>query len=161
MATRRAYHESGFPLTPQILPRPAATGPRAQSRGGQLTMSAQITGILQIAISVNDIDRATAFYCDVLGLRLLFNAPNMAFFDCGGIRLYLAAGEGTEQHGASSHVYFRSGDVAALSSTLKEKGVSIHQEPHIIARMPDHDLWLLWIRDSEGNLLGIMEERKR
>jgi methylmalonyl-CoA/ethylmalonyl-CoA epimerase len=124
-------------------------------------MSAQITGILQIAISVNDIDRATAFYCDVLGLRLLFNAPNMAFFDCGGIRLYLAAGEGTEQHGASSHVYFRSGDVAALSSTLKEKGVSIHQEPHIIARMPDHDLWLLWIRDSEGNLLGIMEERKR
>jgi methylmalonyl-CoA/ethylmalonyl-CoA epimerase len=124
-------------------------------------MSAQITGILQIAISVNDIARAVAFYRDVLGLRLLFDAPNMAFFDCGGIRLYLAAGEGAEQHGASSHIYFRSGDVAALAAALKEKGVAIHQEPHIIARMPDHDLWLLWIRDSEGNLLGVMEERKR
>jgi len=124
-------------------------------------MSAQISGILQIAISVQDIDRATAFYRDVLGLRLLFNAPNMAFFDCGGIRLYLAAGEGAEQHGTSSHLYFRSSDVAALSAALKEKSVSIHQEPHIIARMPDHDLWLLWIRDSEQNLLGVMEERKR
>lgn len=124
-------------------------------------MSAQITGILQIAVSVREIERATAFYRDVLGLRLLFNAPNMAFFDCGGIRLYLAAGEGTEQHGASSHVYFRSNDVAALAEVLREKGVSVHQEAHIIARMPDHDLWLLWIRDSEGNLLGVMEERKR
>ena len=124
-------------------------------------INAQISGILQIAISVKDIDRATAFYRDVLGLRLLFNAPSMAFFDCGGIRLYLAAGEGSEQHGASSHVYFRSGDVSALSAALKEKDVSIHQEPHVIARMPDHDLWLLWIRDSEQNLLGVMEERKR
>ena len=124
-------------------------------------MSASISGILQIAVSVQDIDRATAFYRDVLGLRLLFNAPNMAFFDCGGIRLYLAAGEGAEQHGASSHIYFRSADVASLAVTLKEKGVAIHREPHIIARMPDHDLWLLWIRDSEANLLGVMEERKR
>jgi methylmalonyl-CoA/ethylmalonyl-CoA epimerase len=161
MATRRAYHESGFLLTLQFPLHPASTAPCAQSREGHLTMSAQITGILQIAISVKDIDRATAFYRDSLGLRLLFNAPNMAFFDCGGIRLYLAAGEGAEQHGASSHVYFRSSDVAALSAALKKKSVSIHQEPHIIARMPDHDLWLLWIRDSEENLLGVMEERKR
>ena len=161
MATRRAYHESGFLLIPQFPLRPASIGPCAHPAGGPVNMTAQITGILQIAISVKDIDRATAFYRDALGLRLLFNAPNMAFFDCGGIRLYLAAGEGTDQHGASSHVYFRSGDVATLSSTLKEKSVSIHQEPHIIARMPDHDLWLLWIRDSEGNLLGVMEERKR
>jgi methylmalonyl-CoA/ethylmalonyl-CoA epimerase len=124
-------------------------------------MSAQITGILQIAISAKDIDRATAFYHDVLGLRLLMNAPNMAFFDCGGVRLYLASSEGAELHGASSHIYFRSNDVAGLSAALKEKAVSIHQEPYVIARMPDHDLWLMWIRDTEGNLLGAMEERKR
>ena len=124
-------------------------------------MSVQITGILQIAISVKEIDRATAFYRDILGLRLLMNAPNMAFFDCGGVRLYLASGEGAEQHGASSHIYFRSNDVAGLSAALKEKAVSIHREPHLIARMPDHDLWLMWIRDTEGNLLGAMEERKR
>ena len=161
MATRRAYHESRFPLARQTPRQAAAIARCSHSRGGHLNMSAQITGILQIAISVKDIARATAFYRDVLGLRLLFDAPNMAFFDCGGIRLYLAAGEGVEQHGSSSHIYFRSGDAAALSAALKEKGVSIHQEPHIIARMPDHDLWLFWIRDSENNLLGVMEERKR
>jgi methylmalonyl-CoA/ethylmalonyl-CoA epimerase len=124
-------------------------------------MSAQLTGILQIAITVKDIERATTFYRDTLGLRLLMNAPNMAFFDCGGVRLYLASGEGAEQHGASSFIYFRSNDISALLAILKEKGVSIHQEPHIIAKMPDHDLWLMWIRDSETNLLGVMEERKR
>jgi predicted enzyme related to lactoylglutathione lyase len=161
MATRRAYHESGFLLTPQFPSGPDFSRARRKPQGGELTMSAQITGILQIAISVKDIDRATAFYRDVLGLPLLFNAPNMAFFDCGGIRIYLASGEGAEQHGASSHVYFRCTDVAALSAALKEKSVSIHQEPHIIARMPGHDLWLMWIRDSEQNLLGVMEERKR
>src|ERR1700720_263104 len=110
--------------------RPAPIGCCTHPSGGQVNMSAQITGILQIAISVQDIGRATAFYRDVLGLRLLFNAPHMAFFDCGGGRLYLAGGEGAEQHGASSHVYFRSSDVAALSSALKEKSVFIHQEPH-------------------------------
>jgi methylmalonyl-CoA/ethylmalonyl-CoA epimerase len=124
-------------------------------------MSAQITGILQIAVTVKDIDRATAFYRDVLGLRLLMNAPNMAFFDCGGVRLYLGSGEGVEQPSASSFIYFRTNDVSALSAALKEKAVSIHQEPHIIAKMPDHDLLLMWVRDSEGNLLGVMEERRR
>ena len=124
-------------------------------------MSAQLTGILQVAITVKDIERATTFYRDTLGLRLLMNAPNMGFFDCGGVRLYLASGEGAEQHGASSFIYFRSNDISALLAILKEKGVSIHQEPHVIARMPDHDLWLMWIRDSEGNLLGVMEEHKR
>jgi methylmalonyl-CoA/ethylmalonyl-CoA epimerase len=123
--------------------------------------SAQLTGILQIAITVKDIGRATAFYRDVLGLRLLMEAPSMAFFDCGGVRLYLASGEGTEHQGASSCVYFRANDVSGLLGALKEKGVSIHQEPQILARMPDHDLWLMWIHDSEGNLLGVMEERRR
>ena len=124
-------------------------------------MSAQLTGILQIAITVKDIERATTFYRDTLGLHLLMNAPNMAFFDCGGVRLYLASGEGAEQHGATSFIYFHSNDISALLAILKEKGVSIHQEPHVIARMPGHDLWLMWIRDSETNLLGVMEVRKR
>ena len=124
-------------------------------------MSSQLTGILQIAIRVKDIERATAFYRDVLGFRLLMNAPNMAFFDCGGVRLYLASGEGTEHQGASSCIYFRTNDISRLLVALKEKAASIHQEPQIIARMPDHDLWLMWIRDSEENLLGVMEERKR
>jgi methylmalonyl-CoA/ethylmalonyl-CoA epimerase len=124
-------------------------------------MNPQLTGILQIAITAKNIERATAFYRDVLGLRLLMNAPNMAFFDCGGVRLYLASGEGTELHGESACIYFRTNDISGLLGSLKQKGVSIHQEPHILAKMPDHDLWLMWIRDSEENLLGVMEERRK
>jgi methylmalonyl-CoA/ethylmalonyl-CoA epimerase len=124
-------------------------------------MSSKLTGILQIAVTVKDMERATAFYRDVLGLRLVMNAPNMAFFQCGEVRLYLACGEGTEHQGASACIYFRTNDISGVLGVLKEKGVSIHQEPQIIARMPDHDLWLMWVRDSEGNLLGVMEEHKK
>ncbi len=124
-------------------------------------MNPQLTGVLQIALPVQDIERATAFYRGVLELRLLFSGPNVAFFDCGGVRLYLACGEGAGQPGGNPYVYFRTTSVDKQLSVLKERGVLIHQEPQIIARMPDHDLWLMWVRDSEGNLLGIMEERTR
>jgi methylmalonyl-CoA/ethylmalonyl-CoA epimerase len=123
-------------------------------------MSVLLTGVLQIAITVKDIDRATAFYRDVLGLPILMTPPNMAFFNCGGVRLYLSRGEGSE-HGSSSYIYFRTTDMDALLTEVRMKNVSIHQEPQVIARMPDHDLWLMWIKDSEDNLLGIMEERRR
>jgi len=123
-------------------------------------MSASLTGILQIAITVKDINRATAFYRDVLGLPVLMTAPNMAFFNCGGVRLYLSCGEGKE-HGSNSFIYFRTLDMDALLIEVKRQNVSVHQEPQVIAHMPDHDLWLMWIRDSEDNLLGIMEERRK
>src|SRR5260221_11904558 len=148
MATRRAYHESTPRLTRQIPPWPAANGGCCQQNGGEVNMSAQLTGILQIAITAKEIDRATAFYRDVLGLRLLFNAPNMAFFDCGGVRLYLASGEGAEQHGASSFIYFRTGDISGLMAALKGKRVSIYPEPHIIALMPGPEPCLIGIRAS-------------
>ena len=123
-------------------------------------MNSQLTGILQISIPVADVARATAFYRDLLQLKFLFAAPNMAFFDCGGVRLYLS-GEGSGHQTAGAFVYFRTPNIDSQLAILKERKVVIHQEPHIIARMPDHDLWLMWIKDSEGNLLGIMEERKR
>ena len=121
-------------------------------------MSSQLTGILQIAIPVEDITRATAFYRDLLELKFLMQAPNMAFFDCGGVRLYLSGGSKPVDGG--SLIYFRTLDIQRQFAALKERGVAIHREPHIIAKMPDHELWLMWIKDSEGNLLGIMEERK-
>jgi predicted enzyme related to lactoylglutathione lyase len=124
-------------------------------------MSTSLTGILQVAITVKEIDRATAFYRDVLGLSVLMTGPNMAFFNCGGVRLYLSCGEGSQQSGSSSFLYFRTSDITAFLADAKARNVSIHQEPNVIARMPDHDLWLMWIKDSEGNLLGIMEERRR
>jgi methylmalonyl-CoA/ethylmalonyl-CoA epimerase len=123
-------------------------------------MNSQFTGILQIAIPVADVARATSFYRDVLELKFLFEFPNMAFFDCEGVRLYLS-GAGAEHKPLGAFVYFRTPDIDRQLSTLKERKVMIQQEPQIIARMPDHDLWLMWIKDSEGNLLGIMEERRR
>ncbi|HLZ13289.1 MAG TPA: VOC family protein [Candidatus Acidoferrum sp.] len=120
----------------------------------------QIAGILQIAIPVRDIARATAFYRDALGLRFLFAAPNMAFFDCAGVRLYLDANGAYQSAGPNQFIYFRTADIHAQPFALKAKNVVIHREPHVIARMPGSEIWLMWIRDSEGNLLALMEERK-
>jgi len=120
----------------------------------------QISGVLQLAISVRDLDRAVAFYRDTLGLRFLMGAPNMAFFDCGGVRLYLDANQTSQQTPANQFIYFRSTDILNHTLAFKNKNVSIQREPQLIARMPHSDLWLMWIHDTEGNLLGIMEERK-
>lgn len=120
----------------------------------------QISGVLQLAIPVRDISRATAFYRDSLGLKFLMGAPNMAFFDCGGVLLYLDANTPSPQAPPSNQfVYFRSTDILNHASALKAQSIAIHQEPHVIARLPHAEVWLMWIRDSEGNLLGIMEER--
>src|SRR5262249_41529004 len=130
---------------------------------GEATMNKQvpqITGVLQLAIPVRDIARATVFYRDSLGLKFLMDAPNMAFFDCGGVRLYLDASEASEQPASNQFVYFRSTDILNHASRLKAKDITIHQEPRLIAKLPHAEVWLMWIRDSEGNLLGIMGERK-
>jgi len=124
-------------------------------------MSASLTGILQVAITVKEIDRATAFYRDVLGLPVLMTAPNMAFFNCGGVRLYLSSGQDSGHPDGNSFLYFKTPDIAGFLADARARNVSIHQEPELIARMPDHDLWLMWIKDCEGNLLGIMEERRK
>jgi len=124
-------------------------------------MPAILTGITQIAIPTKDIERATAFYRDTLGMTFLFNAPNMAFLDIGGIRIYLDANPGVKEPGGNSLIYFRTEDIDSAHSSLKEEGAAIHQAPGIIAKLPDRDVWLMWIRDSESNLLGIMEERKK
>ena len=75
--------------------------------------------------------------------------------------MYLASGEGAVPGAGNASIYFRTRDIDALQASLKAKSAAIHQTPQIIAKMPDHDLWLMWVKDSEGNLLGIMEERKR
>jgi methylmalonyl-CoA/ethylmalonyl-CoA epimerase len=113
----------------------------------------------QIAVHVQDIERAVAFYRDVLELPLLFRAPpGLAFFDCGGVRLMLSAPEGTS--GGSSIVYYVVSDIDAAHDRLRARGAAFEQAPHLIARMPDHDLWMGFLRDSEGNLLGIMSEKR-
>ncbi|HKT46315.1 MAG TPA: VOC family protein [Candidatus Acidoferrales bacterium] len=117
--------------------------------------------IAQIAINAHDVDRATAFYRDVLGLRHLFRAGQLSFFDCGGIRLMLDKPEKPEFDHPSSILYFQVGDIQAAFARMKEAGVKFEDEPHIIARMPGHDLWMTFFRDSEGNLLSLTEEKGR
>ncbi|SRR5713101_8316923 len=120
-----------------------------------------ITGLGQISIVVHDLPRATAFYRDALGLRLLFTAPNLAFFDCGGVRLMLGPAETPELDHPSSILYFRVPEINAAHQRLVEKGVEIVAPPRLIAPMPAYDLWMSGFRDSEGNVLELMSEVPR
>jgi catechol 2,3-dioxygenase-like lactoylglutathione lyase family enzyme len=120
-----------------------------------------ISGIGQIAITVHNLDRATAFYRDTLGLRLLFTAGKLAFFDCGGVRLMLDVPEKPEFDHPSSILYFKVPDIATAHRTMVASGVRFEDEPHVLARMPDHDLWMTFFRDSEQNLLALMSEVAR
>jgi methylmalonyl-CoA/ethylmalonyl-CoA epimerase len=112
----------------------------------------------QIAIPVADLERAAAWYADVLGLRLLFRAPpGLAFFECGGIRLMLSRPEQADA-GKGGVVYYLVPDIAAAHATLTTRGAAFVDSPHLVARLPDHDLWMAFCRDSEDNLVGLMSE---
>ena len=118
-----------------------------------------ITRLGQISINVKDVERAVAFYQEKLGLRLLFKAPpGLAFFDCAGVRLMLDRPEKPEFDHSSSILYFSVPDIQGAHAKLKESGVQFEDEPHMIAKMPTHDLWMTFFRDSEGNLMALMSE---
>ena len=117
-----------------------------------------LSRIGQIAMTVQDVSRAVAFYRDVLGLRPLFQAPRLAFFECGGIRIMLSPPETPEFDHAASIIYYRVDDIRAAHEILKKRGVPFDGEPHLIARMPDHELWMAFCRDPEGNVLALMSE---
>jgi predicted enzyme related to lactoylglutathione lyase len=116
-----------------------------------------INGIIQITVTVKDVPRAMAFYRDTLGLKYLFDTGELAFFDCGGVRLMLSTAEQEElQH--PSVIYYRVADIQRSTAALEAKGVKFLEDPHVIAKMPDHDLWLAAFRDSEDNLCALMSE---
>jgi methylmalonyl-CoA/ethylmalonyl-CoA epimerase len=115
-----------------------------------------ITNIGQIALTVKELPRAVAFYRDVLSLRYLFEASNLAFFDCGATRIMLTTGESESTY--NSILYYKTEDIHAACLVLKDKGVVFESEPRMIARMSDHELWMAFLRDSEGNLLALMSE---
>lgn len=127
-----------------------------------ITRGVGITHLGQIAVNAKDVERAAAFYQDVLGLKLLFKAPRgLAFFDCGGVRLMLDRAEKQEFDHPSSILYFAVPDIQAAYSKLKERHVRFEDEPHVIAKMPTHDLWMTFFRDSEENLMALMSEVPR
>lgn len=120
-----------------------------------------LESIGQIAINVKDTARARAFYRDVLGLRHLFDAgPSLAFFQCGGVRLMLSPPSGGEHDHPGSIIYYKVADLAATHAAMAAKGAAFEQAPHRVATMPDHELWMAFLRDSEGNLLALMEEKR-
>jgi catechol 2,3-dioxygenase-like lactoylglutathione lyase family enzyme len=118
-----------------------------------------ISRLGQIAINVHDVDRATAFYRDILGLPLLFTAGSLAFFDCAGVRLMLTRAEKPEFDHPSSILYFAVPDIASSHRKMLSNEVRFEEEPHLIAKMPTHDLWMASFRDSEENLLALMCEK--
>jgi catechol 2,3-dioxygenase-like lactoylglutathione lyase family enzyme len=111
----------------------------------------------QIALTVTDIGRSVTFYRDSLGMRFLFQVPSLAFIDCGGIRLMLSLPEKTAE-GSNSVIYYRVSDIQQAFQTLTSRGVVFEGEPHLIAKMPDHELWMAFFRDPDRNLLALMSE---
>ncbi len=121
-----------------------------------------LSRIGQIFVNAKDFDRAIAFYRDVLGMKFLFQAPpNMAFFDCDGIRLMLGVADRPELDHPASIIYYKVDDIERVYEIFKARGVEFVVKPHLVAPMPTYDLWLADFRDSEGNLLALMSEVPR
>ena len=123
-------------------------------------MTTPIENIGQIAIRARDLPAAVAFYRDVLGLDYLFEAETLAFFRCGDVRLMLAVPENDSVDHESSTVYFRVADLQAAYEELSSRGATFVDEPHLIAVLPDHELWMVFFRDPDGNLMALMSEVK-
>lgn len=124
-------------------------------------MPSTIGQIGQIAYTVTDVPRSVDFYQNAVGLRLLFQAPpGLAFFDCAGIRFMISQPEGEFRPGASSVMYFRVADIEGTQKAMKGRGVEFVDEPHLIAKMPDHELWMCFFKDPDGNALALMEEKR-
>jgi len=121
-------------------------------------MPFSLNRIGQITLSVEDADRAEAFYRDVLGLRKLYRFGDLTFFDCCGVRLLLEKAADRESVGRASPIYFTCADIALAARELRQRGVVFKTEPHLIAPMADHDLWMAFFEDPDGHLLALMHE---
>jgi methylmalonyl-CoA/ethylmalonyl-CoA epimerase len=120
-----------------------------------------ISAVGQVHINVENIERATGFYRDVLGLDYLFTAGNMAFVMCGDVRLMLSVAEEPEHAHPSSILYFTVADLSAAHTALRARGVHFEQEPLRVHRADDHDLWMAFFRDSEANVMALISEAPR
>ena len=121
-----------------------------------------LSQIGQIFVNVKDLDRAIAFYRDMLGMRFLFTAPpGMAFFECGDIRIMLGIADRPELNHPASIIYYKVDDIEKVYEVFNARGVEFIVKPHLVAPMPTYDLWLADFKDSEGNILALMSEVPR
>ena len=114
----------------------------------------------QIALHVSDAERAERFYRDTLGLPLLFRFGNLVFFDCAGVRLMLEGGHESTGKREQFCVYFRVSGIEAVVAALRLRQVYFEREAQLVAKMPDHELWIAFLHDPDGNLLALMEEKR-
>mgnify|MGYP001562552753 CR=1 FL=1 len=122
-------------------------------------MSSEISEIGQIAIVVSDVAKATTFYRDVLGLKFLFGAgPNLAFLQAGQVRIMLSTQQGHGEAGKNSILYFKVDDITKVHAALVARGAKSERAPALTAKMPDHELWIGFVRDPDDNLVGLMSE---
>ncbi len=143
-------------------------GPQAENRGTRNPMNSSPTPrphpapeIGQIAITVSDVAKATVFYRDTLGLNYLFGAgPNLAFLAAGSVRIMLTTPQGHGEVGKNSVLYFKVTDVVATHAAIVARGATSERVPQLTAKMPDHELWIGFVRDPDGNLVGLMEEKR-
>jgi catechol 2,3-dioxygenase-like lactoylglutathione lyase family enzyme len=126
-----------------------------------MSTDVQLSEIRQIAVVVSDVDAALAFYSDILGLTFLFRAgPDLAFLDAGGIRIMLTTPQGHGSVGGNSVLYFKVSRISEAYSALVARGATNERAPQLTAKMSDHELWIGFLRDPDGNLVGLLEERR-
>ena len=124
-------------------------------------MEYKLSEIGQIAITVRDVAIALPFYRDVLGLNYLFSpSPNLAFLSAGSIRIMLSTPQGSGTAGENSTLYFKVNDLSKAFSAIVERGAFCERVPQLTAKLPDHELWIGFLRDPDGNLIGVMEEKR-
>jgi predicted enzyme related to lactoylglutathione lyase len=115
----------------------------------------------QIAITVSDVAKALPFYRDALGLEFLFSpGPHLAFLAAGTVRIMLSTPQGAGSAGANSILYFKVTDIEAAHAAVVDRGATNERAPQLTATMPDHELWVGFVRDPDGNLVGLMEEKR-
>ena len=120
-----------------------------------------LTEIRQIAISVSDVGTTLPFYRDVLGLKFLFSpSPALALLAAGPVRIMLTTPQGAGKVGHNSILYFAVTDIAATHAAVVQRGAKNERAPQLAARMPDHELWIAFVRDPDENLIGLMEEKR-
>ncbi len=112
--------------------------------------------LAQISVNVKDLGRATTFYRDVLKLPFLFEAPRLAFFDAGGVRLMLSPPERPEFDHPGSILYYQVADIGKAYEEMKSRGVRFDGVPRVVHRDARHELWMVSFHDTEGNILQLM-----
>jgi predicted enzyme related to lactoylglutathione lyase len=126
--------------------------------GGGMSSELNIEKVGQVGVRVHDLPRAVAFYRDTLKLPLIWQGPNMAFFACDDVRLYLSVPEHPAFDHPSSVIYFQVGDIHAACSALTSRGVELLGAPHEVGRLGHVSVWMAFFHDSEGNTLAVQSE---